>query len=217
MTIDVDVVRAVYEAFVERDIEQVLALVDPECVITQDPALPWGGRYVGHDGLGAFTLALTGTIDSVVTTDALFAADGEVIQSDARVGRVAGHGTLFDIPEVHRWTVRDGKVVAAHFAIDTPAMLQALGAALTLRWPDMTHPNAWSTTSSVCSTRTRPSTGCRSTDRRRCDASTSRSSRGGGSARWSGAWATPSWCCCTAVRRTPTHGTPLPWPCARHR
>ena len=57
----------------ERDIEQVLALVDPECVITQDPALPWGGRYVGHDGLGTFTLALSGTIDSVVTTDALFA------------------------------------------------------------------------------------------------------------------------------------------------
>ena len=31
-----------------------------------------------------------------------------------------------DIPEVHRWTVRDGKAVAAHFAIDTAAMLEAL-------------------------------------------------------------------------------------------
>jgi hypothetical protein len=27
---------------------------------------------------------------------------------------------------VHRWMVRDGKVVAAHFAIDTAAMLSAL-------------------------------------------------------------------------------------------
>ena len=63
----------------------------------------------------------------MVTTDALFAADGEVIQFGRTRGTVRATGTAFDIPEVHRWTVRDGKVVAAHFAIDTPAMLEALG------------------------------------------------------------------------------------------
>ena len=35
-------------------------------------------------------------------------------------------GAGFDIPEVHRWTVRDGSAVAAHFAIDTAAMLAAV-------------------------------------------------------------------------------------------
>jgi hypothetical protein len=42
---------------------------------------------------------------------------------------VRANGVAFDIPEVHRWTIRDGKAVAAHFAIDTPAMLQALSGA----------------------------------------------------------------------------------------
>ncbi len=37
-------------------------------------------------------------------------------------------GQAFDIPEVHRWTIRGSIAVAAHFAIDTPAMLLALGA-----------------------------------------------------------------------------------------
>jgi len=30
------------------------------------------------------------------------------------------------VPEVHVWTLRDGKVTAAEFYIDTPAMLSAL-------------------------------------------------------------------------------------------
>jgi ketosteroid isomerase-like protein len=41
-------------------------------------------------------------------------------------GRVVATGVPFDIPGVHRWTVRDGRAVAAHFRIDTPAMLTAL-------------------------------------------------------------------------------------------
>ena len=41
-------------------------------------------------------------------------------------GTVVATGAPFDVAEVHRWTIRDGKAVAAHFAIDTPAMLEAL-------------------------------------------------------------------------------------------
>ena len=42
-------------------------------------------------------------------------------------GTVRANGAAFDVGEVHIWTVRDGKVVAAHFAIDTEAMLDAIG------------------------------------------------------------------------------------------
>ncbi len=131
MTSEVETVQAVYGAMAERDVARLVELLDPACVITQDPALPWGGRHVGHDGFVEFAGALTGAIDSAVTTDAVFAADGEVIQCGRTRGTARATGTTFDIPEVHRWTVRDGKVVAAHFAIDTAAMLEALGAAPT--------------------------------------------------------------------------------------
>ena len=43
-----EVVQACYEAMAARDFDRLFALVDPEVVITQDPALPWGGRHVGH-------------------------------------------------------------------------------------------------------------------------------------------------------------------------
>jgi ketosteroid isomerase-like protein len=125
---DLEVVQAIYDAMAARDIPTLLDLVDPGCVITQDERLPWGGRFVGHDGLAAFAAALTGNIASAVTTEAMFEADGDVIQCGRTRGTVVATGNAFDIPEVHRWTVRDGKAVAAHFSIDTPGMLDALRA-----------------------------------------------------------------------------------------
>jgi ketosteroid isomerase-like protein len=123
---EIEVVQAVYVALAARDLDRLFELIDPTCVITQDPRLPWGGRHVGHDGFAAFGIALSGAIDSAVTTDAMFMADDEVIQCGRTRGTVRANGATFDIPEVHRWKVRDGKAVEAHFAIDTTAMLEAL-------------------------------------------------------------------------------------------
>jgi ketosteroid isomerase-like protein len=126
-TADVAVVEAVYAAMAAGDTEQLFALVDEACVITQDDRLPWGGRYVGHEGLATFGGRLREAIRSRVTTDALFVADGDVVQVGRTAGTVVASGTPFDVAEVHRWTVHGGRVVAAHFSIDTPAMLAALG------------------------------------------------------------------------------------------
>ena len=123
---DVDVVKALYAAMAARDLGGLFRLLDESCVVTQDPALPWGGRHVGHEGFTTFALTLAKTIDSAVTVEAVFAADGDVFQYGRTRGTVRATGAVFDIPEVHRWTIRDGKAVAAHFAIDTPAMLEAL-------------------------------------------------------------------------------------------
>ncbi|MCU1375795.1 MAG: hypothetical protein JWO68_3081 [Actinomycetia bacterium] len=123
---DLDLVRAIYAAMAARDVERLFELVDPGFVVTQDDRLPWGGRHVGHDGLATFALTLGATIDSAVTTDAIFQADGEVIQVGRTRGTVRANGASFDLAEVHRWVLRDGKAVSAHFAIDTPAMLDVL-------------------------------------------------------------------------------------------
>lgn len=123
---EIEVVEQIYAAMASRDLETLASLLDESCVITQDPALPWGGRHVGHPGFLAFAGALTGAIASAVTTHDLFMADGDVIQVGHTKGTTVAHGKPFDIPEVHRRTIRDGKAVAAHFSIDTPAMLAVL-------------------------------------------------------------------------------------------
>ena len=123
---DVEVVQEVDAAMGTRDFARLFELLDPDIVVTQDPRLPWGGRHVGHDGFATFGAALTGAISSAVTTDAIFAADDEVVQCGRTRGTVVATGVEFDIPEVHRWRIANGRAVAAHFAIDTEAMLAAL-------------------------------------------------------------------------------------------
>ena len=122
----IEIIQQIYEAFAHQDLEDLLSLIDFDCVVTQDASLPWGGRYVGHDGVTSFALAMIGAIDSSVTVESLFEADGQVIQSGRTKGTVRANGNAFDIAEVHLWTLKQGKVVAAHFAIDTAAMLAAL-------------------------------------------------------------------------------------------
>jgi hypothetical protein len=124
---DIEVIRAVYAAMAARDFTALFELLDPEIVITQDDRLPWGGRFEGHDGFATFGLALTGSITSAVTTDAIFEADGDVIQVGRTRGTVVASSAPFDVAEVHRWTLRDGRPIRAHFSIDTPGMLAALG------------------------------------------------------------------------------------------
>jgi uncharacterized protein len=105
----------------------VLDLCDPECTVTQDAALPWGGRHEGLDGVATFALALGGTIESTVEVEALFEAGDRVIQYGRTRGTVLATGVAFDIPEVHMWTLRNGKIIAADFFIESSAMLVALG------------------------------------------------------------------------------------------
>jgi len=124
-----DIVRAVYAAMQEGDVEAVLARCSRDVTITQAEALPWGGHFVGRDGVLDFATKLISTITSQVEHAALFEAGDRVIQQGRTRGTVNASGAAFDIAEVHIWTVRDGVVVAAEFYIDTPAMLVALSEA----------------------------------------------------------------------------------------
>jgi ketosteroid isomerase-like protein len=121
-----EVVQAAYAALAAKDLQAVIDLCDPDAVLEQDPALPWGGRFVGADGFAEFAIALVGTIDSAVTVHAMFQAGDDVVQYGRTAGTVRANGHPFDIPECHVWTVREGKVHAMRFYIDTAAMLAAI-------------------------------------------------------------------------------------------
>jgi ketosteroid isomerase-like protein len=122
-----EIIQQVYAAFEAGDGVRVLELCDPECTVTQDAALPWGGRYQGLDGVATFALALGSATESKVEVGALFEAGDRVVQYGRTRGTALATGFEFDIPEVHIWTLRDGKIVAAEFYIESSAMLVALG------------------------------------------------------------------------------------------
>ena len=125
---DVAVVRSVYDAFGRGDVPAIFGLFHAEAEVYQSSRLPWGGRYRGHEELGAFLTKLTSTIESEVDTG-LFIDDeeGHVVQVGHTRGTVRGTGRPFDVPETHVWTVVDGKVLRFESYIDTAKMREALG------------------------------------------------------------------------------------------
>jgi hypothetical protein len=126
-----DVVAAIYAAMADADLDAVLERCSPDVTIIQAEELPWGGRYVGRDGLFEFATKLVTTIDSKVTAEGLFEAGDRVVQRGRTRGTVRATGVAFDVAEVHVWTLREGLVVAAEFFIDTPAMIEALAVSAT--------------------------------------------------------------------------------------
>jgi ketosteroid isomerase-like protein len=122
----VDLVHRAYDAFFAGDLDAAMAVAQPDIVLRQDPALPWGGRYQGRDGVAEFALALYGVIESTVTTEVMFSAGDRVIQYGRSRGTVNASGAAFDIAECHVWTIRDGLIAEVDFFVDSPAILQVL-------------------------------------------------------------------------------------------
>jgi ketosteroid isomerase-like protein len=127
---EVAVVEAVYDAFARADLQRIMELFAPDCVVYQSPALPWGGTHEGHDGLVIFLLALSQTIASTPEHEHLVAdGDGHVSQVGRTRGTVKATGAAFDLFENHVWTVRDGRIARFEVYLDTAGMLAALGSA----------------------------------------------------------------------------------------
>jgi ketosteroid isomerase-like protein len=121
-----EVVQAVYAALAAKDLDAVLARCHPDVVVIQDPALPWGGRHEGTDGLATFAITLAGAIDSAVTPIAMFAAGNQVVQYGRTAGTVRASGSSFDVPVCHVWTITGGRISVLASYIDSAAMLEAL-------------------------------------------------------------------------------------------
>ena len=120
-------VEQIYASFAAGDLDAVMQHCAADIVVTQDPELPWGGRYVGRDGVAEFALRLIGAIDSNVVAEGMFEAGDCVVQRGRTSGTVRASGVAFDIAECHIWKVVDGLVSEAAFFIDSPAMLSVLG------------------------------------------------------------------------------------------
>ena len=129
-----ELVRRLFKAVEDRDLQAVLDCYDEDIEIHEAPSLPYGGVYRGHEGAiqhAAGWLGAWGPLQSPAEyrLDATF-LEGE----DDTVGAVFRlravddqHGERLDAPEVGIYKVRDGKVVRSQmFHADSAAVLDFL-------------------------------------------------------------------------------------------
>jgi uncharacterized protein len=102
-------------------------LLDSQVEWRAPESVPWGGTFRGHEGFREF-------LGKVLEQPAEFRREMlEYLDAGERVvvllrqmGRPKGGDTEYDVPEVHVWTVRDGKVVEFEGLFDTATVLRTL-------------------------------------------------------------------------------------------
>lgn len=121
-------VQGVYEAYARKDVDAFLATLDPEVELFQSEEVPWGGTYHGREGALEFLQRLTGHVETTVDAKQFIMAGDRVVEVGYSRGHTKQGGTEFEIPEVHVWTMRDGKVVRFESYLDTVQMSSVLEA-----------------------------------------------------------------------------------------
>jgi uncharacterized protein len=123
-----EVVLGVYESTMAGDQQRVLELLSPDVEWRMPDSLPYGGRFAGHEGVRE-TRARSGEVfdgTPTFTREAMFPSAPEVVVSGTMSATVRDTGAPVEVPFVHVWTVRDGKVVARRQYTDTGTLGEAL-------------------------------------------------------------------------------------------
>src|SRR5262245_52724715 len=124
---NVEVVRALYEAMNERDVERSTALTHPDVEWISDPRLGMSPR-VGREAVLGFFLDQAEMFDDVRIEVERLADSGDKVLALIRVtGQGTSSGAAVDISIGHVWTVRDGVVVRGEGYGDRDEAARAAG------------------------------------------------------------------------------------------
>ena len=120
------IVSELYEALARRDLPAILRLIDSKIVVSQTELLPWGGEYLGFEGMQQFFTELYRNIDSQLAVEEFVDGGDKIIVIGSTRGHVRATGAMFNIRVVHLWTVTGSKAVRFESHVDTPKMLEVL-------------------------------------------------------------------------------------------
>jgi ketosteroid isomerase-like protein len=124
---NVEIVRAVFEAYNAADMDAVRELYDPDIIVRTVKDWPEPGPYVGREAAMRFHEQLRDTWDAdtlVPTSDFIDAGDRVVVRY---IWRGAGHGPDLNMEVTLVFTMRNGRVFNIEFFWDHAEALEAAG------------------------------------------------------------------------------------------
>jgi ketosteroid isomerase-like protein len=116
-----ELVRAVYEAFGRGDVPAVLGAMAADIEWHEAEGMPYGGVYHGGEAVAqnVFGPITQDVVDFAVTAEE-FIASGDAVAAVVRyTGTGRATGKELNLPVVHLWQVRNGKVEQFRQFIDT--------------------------------------------------------------------------------------------------
>ncbi len=118
---NVDFVKSVYEAFDRGDVPAVLGAFADDVEWFEAEGMPYGGVYHGRDAVAQNVFGpITEDVDGFTLVRENFIASDEAVAVVLRyTGTGKATGKALDVPAVHVWEIRDGKLARFQQFIDT--------------------------------------------------------------------------------------------------
>jgi ketosteroid isomerase-like protein len=117
------ILNKIYEAFNTRDILTFFDVLSPDVTtIIQCPELPFDGIFNGYKGSMDFLKKMGAYIDSYVSFDRYIDSSSRIAAVGRTYGTIKSNGYKFDVPIIHLWDFKDGKVIRIEVILDIPAV-----------------------------------------------------------------------------------------------
>jgi ketosteroid isomerase-like protein len=116
-----EIIRGAYAAFAKGDIPSVLGLLSPNARWTEAEGGPYGGTFIGPNGVLENVFMKIGTEwdGYAAVPEEFIANENTVVALGTYSGKYKATGKSFKAPFVHVWKFLDGKVISFQQHTDT--------------------------------------------------------------------------------------------------
>jgi|SRR5215213_11249559 len=124
---NVDVIQGAWDAFAKGDLDGASAIVAPDGEINVPSALPFGGTFLGPEGMRDYVTGLTSYFrDFKATPEKVLGADDDHVIVTANIKGRTKSGSPVEYKSVWVYRLRGGQVASAESYTDTAQVLKAL-------------------------------------------------------------------------------------------
>ncbi|MGD1701934.1 nuclear transport factor 2 family protein [Dapis sp. BLCC M229] len=125
---NIDVIKRLYQAFSEGDIDSVSALLDPSIEWIESDGIPYGGVFKGYEAVlnGVFAKIGAEWDNFTAHVDEFIDAGDIVVTLGTDSATYKATGKKMIAPTASIWTLKNGKVVKFRQYIDTLAVVNAI-------------------------------------------------------------------------------------------
>jgi len=121
-----DIVNRFYAAYGAGDYEQVAELLAPDIEWTMPSSVPYGGRFVGPDGVRAYLDQLSNYVEKGSLEDMEMYDSGDHLVVTGTWRSRGKSGGEFETRFANVFAIQDGRIASLRGSHDTATVLQAL-------------------------------------------------------------------------------------------
>ena len=125
---NVDIIKRLYQAFAEGDMDSISALIDPAVEWIESDGIPYGGVFHGYEAVlnGVFAKIGSEWDNFTAEVDQFIDAGDIVVTLGTDSGIYKATGKKMQAPTASIWTLKNGKVIKFRQYIDTLAVTNAI-------------------------------------------------------------------------------------------